>query len=1455
MKTFTNLPEDPFEESDIFPEQIKRNTRLHTGNSWMKSMLIFMLLSMNLLYLKAQDFIDWTSIVLPQVYNSSVAWGDYDNDGDLDILLTGNTDTSRVSKIYRNDGGDTFTWQTGISLTGVDCGSVAWGDYDNDGDLDILLTGDTGSDCISKIYKNNGDNTFIPQVGISLTGVCCGSAAWGDADNDGYLDILLTGNNGSIDVSEIYKNNGDNTFTKQSQVSLAGVSSSSVSWGDYDNDNDLDILLTGYYLTSKIYKNYGNYVFADQTAISLQGLSNTSSAWGDYNNDGHPDILLTGDPGSGSSWNYSLIYTNIGENNFSEDISFDGVSSGSVAWGDYNNDGYLDVLLTGYYRLDLYVHEPVSKIYKNNGDNSFTAQSVTLTPVDASSVAWGDYDHDGDLDILLTGRSELPYPPVSKIYKNNGSIFNTVPDAPANMSSVISDNDVTLSWDKASDNETPADGLTYNMHLYLNNGDTIMTSMSDIHTGYRRIPAMGNVQHDTSWTIKNLLPGQYIWSVQAIDHAFAGSPFAVTDAFIIPTPPPSASNQEACYGGIIPDLTATGENIKWYSDTELLNLVHTGSSFATGETEPGAYTYYVTQTVNGIESPATTVILTILGPYGEEKICMVTVDLATSKNLVIWEKTPDVGIALYLIYRESPLPEVYNLIGTSPFNELSVFTDTVADPETQSYKYKIKVIDTCGNESEMSHYHKTIFLQYISSDGGINLVWSEYDIEKESLPFMTYTIFRSSDSTSWTPIAYIAAAYNYYTDTDPTALTQRYYYRVGAEFADPCYPTGDLKAGSGPYSHSMSNMEDNRFMAPPENQAPTDIALDNLTIDENLPAQTLIGRFTTTDPDPDDSHIYSFVSGTGDTDNGHFIITGDSLLSGEVFDYETKNSYSIRVSTTDTGDLSFEKQLTITINDVYEPPVNQSPTDISLDNNTINENEPSGSLVGRFTTTDPDVEDTHYYSLVSGTGDTDNSDFNISGDSLLTATIFDYETKNTYNIRISTTDTGDLSFEKQFTILINDVSDPSPLNGSITDSSNISCNGLNDGTATVTASGGVPPYTYLWDDDAPSTTATVTGLAAGKWYHVTVTDQILQLFTDSVILEEPDPINVSKDYSTKICKNGEDGYIYLNTSGGTPLYSFNWLTGETTPEINNLTPGKYHVTITDANGCILEDSTLIDSIVPYQDEEICMVTVNSLNQIIIIWEKTYGKGTAYYNIYRRQSGNTYARIDTVLFDSLTIYTDKSSLPQEQSFYYKITAVDSCSQESGLSPYHKSIHMWTAVGVNGEVTLNWNNYEGYEYFDYEIFRGTDYMQMASVRTITSDAHSWTDPNIPSGRVYYQVAAMKSSPCFPTKFKSDPVFESAMSNIDDNGATGVYNPYMTENLLVYPNPFNESTILTFNNPSGYPYTLYMTDLSGKVIRIVGNINTSSYILKKGDIKEGMYFIELRGPTVYRGKIVLE
>ncbi|MDM3852005.1 MAG: cadherin repeat domain-containing protein, partial [Aphanizomenon gracile PMC627.10] len=103
----------------------------------------------------------------------------------------------------------------------------------------------------------------------------------------------------------------------------------------------------------------------------------------------------------------------------------------------------------------------------------------------------------------------------------------------------------------------------------------------------------------------------------------------------------------------------------------------------------------------------------------------------------------------------------------------------------------------------------------------------------------------------------------------------------------------------------------------------------------------------------------------------------NELKTNSGFDYETKNSYSIRVKTTDQGGLSFEKQLTIGVTDVNETPTNQAPTNISLNNSTIAENQAINTVVGNFTAIDPDAGNTFTYTLVSGTGDTDNNVFTI----------------------------------------------------------------------------------------------------------------------------------------------------------------------------------------------------------------------------------------------------------------------------------------------------------------------------------------------------------------------------------------------------------------------------------------------------------------------------------------------
>jgi hypothetical protein len=209
----------------------------------------------------------------------------------------------------------------------------------------------------------------------------------------------------------------------------------------------------------------------------------------------------------------------------------------------------------------------------------------------------------------------------------------------------------------------------------------------------------------------------------------------------------------------------------------------------------------------------------------------------------------------------------------------------------------------------------------------------------------------------------------------------------------------------------------------PSNQAPTDLALSATTVNENVAPNTVIGTFSSTDPDTGNSFIYSLVAGTGDTDNTAFSIMGNQLQINNSPDFETKNSYSIRVKTTDQGGLGFEKVLTITVNDVNETPGNLAPTDLALSATTVNENVPVNTVIGTFSSTDPDTGNSFTYSLVAGTGDTDNTAFSIVGNQLQINNSPDFETKNSYSIRVKTTDQGGLGFEKVLVITVNDVNE------------------------------------------------------------------------------------------------------------------------------------------------------------------------------------------------------------------------------------------------------------------------------------------------------------------------------------------------------------------------------------------------------------------------------------------------
>jgi subtilisin family serine protease/subtilisin-like proprotein convertase family protein len=203
-----------------------------------------------------------------------------------------------------------------------------------------------------------------------------------------------------------------------------------------------------------------------------------------------------------------------------------------------------------------------------------------------------------------------------------------------------------------------------------------------------------------------------------------------------------------------------------------------------------------------------------------------------------------------------------------------------------------------------------------------------------------------------------------------------------------------------------------------QNEAPTNVMLSETGIDENQSPNAVIGLFTAVDQDVADSVSFSLVGGAGDTDNNLFVLTGNTLRTTSSFDFETKNTYSLRVRATDAGGLSFEKTILVSVKDV-----NEQPFAVNLSSSTLLENAAIGSAIGDLGTIDVDALDRFSYSLVAGVGDSDNGRFVLDGATLRSNSIFDFESRETYTVRIRTQDQGGLAVESPLTISIRDIND------------------------------------------------------------------------------------------------------------------------------------------------------------------------------------------------------------------------------------------------------------------------------------------------------------------------------------------------------------------------------------------------------------------------------------------------
>ncbi len=499
----------------------------------MKHLFIIPLIIVTYDLLMAQSFTKGGNLGTSNFLNGATAWGDFDNDGDKDLIIIG-TPGNATTKFYINNSDGTFTENLNHGFRNVGDGDLEWEDYNNDGRLDLLISGNDNTDGgfgtpVTRIYKNLGKGSFQELAGNFLN-VYQGSVEWIDFNNDNKPDFLVSGRTnpqGFTNSIALYKNMGGDNFVAIT-TPFETFSQSDFDCADFDNDGDMDIAMagyTGFNGVTKIYKNNGNETFSLHQ--QLTSAMRASLDWGDYNNDGNIDLVISGFSGTLQTLK---VYKNV-TGTFSEinEPEFVGGEQGSTNWIDYNNDGNLDIISSvigdGAWS---------TRIYRNDGSDAFSLQVNTGLPVnDYSNISYVDLENDGDLDVFFP--STFDSTNAMFFYINGSSSANTSPNIPATNAEVISGSNATISWSASLDNVTPQSTLTYNIYV-THNSDTIVNPNS-VKSGKRKILKGGNRQSKLNYVIANLKPGDYRWSAQAVDNSFNSSVFAATKSFHINYPP------------------------------------------------------------------------------------------------------------------------------------------------------------------------------------------------------------------------------------------------------------------------------------------------------------------------------------------------------------------------------------------------------------------------------------------------------------------------------------------------------------------------------------------------------------------------------------------------------------------------------------------------------------------------------------------------------------------------------------------------------------------------------------------------------------------------------------------------------------------------------------------------------------------------------------------------------
>jgi len=353
---------------------------------------------------------------LAHVAESSSGWMDADRDGDIDVLVSGEffSGASRniQQRLYKNLRNNKFA-QTASGLPDFYRGDFSIGDYNLDGINDIAIMGEKRDGSrIGTIYRGLANGSF-GSTSIQFVAMRDGSIDFGDYDSDGDLDILVAGEGKNGAQTLIYRNDRNNLF-QLTNINLMGIHRGEAKWIDFDMDGKLDVFLIGSTVIGApycmLYHNADSLFNPLKTNIIP--LKNSTIAVGDVDSDGDNDLLIMGETNTGRPT--TRLFRNERNGIFKiTSTNFIGVRSGFADWSDMDHDGDQDLLISGES-----AHGAVSKVYRNDRAAGFTDIQAAIIPLYTSDGEWGDYDSDGDQDVLISGLS-TDYKYYSKIYRND----------------------------------------------------------------------------------------------------------------------------------------------------------------------------------------------------------------------------------------------------------------------------------------------------------------------------------------------------------------------------------------------------------------------------------------------------------------------------------------------------------------------------------------------------------------------------------------------------------------------------------------------------------------------------------------------------------------------------------------------------------------------------------------------------------------------------------------------------------------------------------------------------------------------------------------------------------------------------------------------------------------------------------------------------------------------------